>query len=239
MKKKLTAAVLGLAFAAGIAGFGVTRVIAEPDTSAAEEISAVSETDLPKTDEEERFSENVEADSETDTEKAAVAEESENEEERSGFAEDETDPLGEETVEEETLTGMIVHLESELEQRIESIQVSTFAGTSYSGNLLPEGQVLSAENTVDIGIPEEFQDPELGMYNIRIRMEDGSEIEIPFVPLLEQSLGIVYSDGSNILVRVRDERLEAEEEQVSITEILQREEEFGEARSEALAAEVE
>ncbi len=235
MRKKLTAALLGAALVFGIAGAGVSRVSAEPE----EQTEEAAEQEASEADEPEESTDSEETVPESGSEETDEPEKSSESPETADIESEEIQDTETEENSEQELTGMIIYLENELESSITSIEISTFAGETCSDNLLAEDSLLSAGDSVTVGIPEEFQDPELGMYNVRILQEDGTAAEIPFVPLLEQVTGTIYRDGDNILIRVRDERLEAEEEQVSVTEIMETEAEVSEMMSDALAAEVE
>ncbi len=238
MKKKLIASALGLVLVFGIAGTGVSRVSAEPET---ENILTESVEEAYEQEEESSNTESETADHEEEAE-ASETEAGELSPEEEESAEDPASDSAEEeeaAEEEEEVTGMVFCLENTLETSVTSVEVSTFDGTEYSENLLLNDRVLESGGTVTLGIPEKFQDSDLGMYNIRILTEDGSSMEIPFVPLLEEVTGTIYREADAVLIRVRDDRLEAEKEKSSASEIIQTEETVSETMSEILAQELE
>ena len=236
MKKRIISGVLGLTMVALITGMGVSRVAAEPEAETAKEqesetqeaVSSEEETEdivtEEKTDSEEITEENTEE--ETDTKEETNAED--------------VEAVSEEPEEDEAETeGMKIILENALTQEVVSVEVCSFAGDTYSENLLLNDKVIQAGEEMTIGIPEEFQDHELDLYNVRVVLNDGTAEDIPFVPLLENTRGTLYSENGMLLIRVRDERMEAEAEQVSEAEIRQRDAEASQAMAEALSAEIE
>lgn len=226
MKKRFLSVVLGLTMVALITGTGVSRVAAEPEAETAAEQDAENVEAVSAEEE----TEDADSEEETDTE--------ENTEEETDV--DEVEAISEEPEEDEAeIEGMKVILENGLTQEVISVEICSFAGETYSENLLLNDKVIQAGEEMTIGIPEEFQDHELDMYNVRVVLKDGTEEEIPFVPLLENTRGTLYSENGIMLIHVRDERMEAEAEQVSEAEIRQRDAEASQAMAEALSAEIE
>lgn len=228
MKKKVLVAFLGFVMAVGIFGAGVSRVSAEPESMPVEE----KELDQLEVEESEADSEETESGSEIESKEAAEEETSE----------EISEVVDSENVEEGVafdLTGMKVTLENNLECDLVSVEISAFSTDAFSENLLQKDAILAAGETCVIGVPEEYQDLLLGMYNVRITQSDGEITEIPFVPLLEEVKGIIYEENGTILIRVRDERLEAEEEAVSEAEMRQRDAEASKTMADALTEEIE
>lgn len=238
MKKKLLAVMLGIALSVGIIGLNGSNVSAEPDTDPIAEEEAEQET-AEETDE------SVEEDTESDAVKEEEtdqesSEETESEEETEESTEEAAAEEDAEKKDEETeITGMKVVLENNLELDIISVEAASFMNETYTENLLKKDQILEAGKSCTIGIPEEVQDADLGMYNVRITTADGVVEEIPLVPLLEQVTGTVYRENDTVLIMVRDDRLEAESEQVSEAEIQQVEAEASQVMAEALSADIE
>lgn len=227
MKNKLLAATLGILLAIGCIGISVSKVSAEPDMESSVEAEETEES--AEAEEEETV---PEEDADTVPEEDAEAEEKKEEE-------TEVKAESEEKEADAEITGMKITLENELQADIISIEVAAFSNEVYSENLLKKDQIFAAGESCTIGIPEEFQDADLGMYNVRITLADGSIQEIPLVPLLENVIGTVYPDNGIVLIRVRDERLEAEAEPVSEAEIQQTEAEASQIMAEILSAELE
>ncbi len=219
---------LGIVITAGIIGIGVSGVSAQPETGAEETLSESGEA--------EEGPEEAEEEAEPSEEEEA-ADPEDSEEEIQAEAEEAPEELQQE--EEQETAGMEIFLENTLDCDVTAVEVSSFAGDTYSQNLLTGGQLLKTGETTEVRIPEEFQDPELGLYNVRLQLADGTAAEIPFVPLLEQAQGRICREEHTVLIRVRDERLETGEEQIGEAELRQREAEVSEQLAEALAAEIE
>lgn len=229
MKKNRIAAVLGIAMAACIIGTGVSKVSADQGTESSVETDMEAAGEVPGEDAEEQV--------EAGTEKEVIDGETEVDEEQTEDVESVAE--SEITEEPEEITGMKVILENTLEADVTSVEISSFSGEVFSGNLLLNDTVLKVNDSCTIGIPEEFQDQELGMYNVRITMTDGSVTEIPFVPFLEDMKGTLYRQNETVLIQIRDSRLEAEAEVISESEMMQREAEASEIMAEALTEEIE
>lgn len=231
MKKKIVAVFLGLILVTGIIGSSVNKVSADQGTDA--ELGTDAE----------QAEESGESIEDTETEDSEVSEDmpvkDEEDMEETVITESEVTSESETEEEEAEITGMKVLLENTLEADVTSIEISTFSGEEYSENLLLNGAVLKVGESCTIGIPEAFQDQELGMYNVRITMADGQINKIPFVPFLENLTGTLYRQNDTILIRIRDSRLEAEEEVISEAEMIQGEAEASQVMAEALIDEIE
>lgn len=229
MKKNTIAIVLGIVMITGILGTCVSKVSADQGSEAQVETDAELSED---TSEAEITEEETEV-----TEEAPL--EQENEDDMSDLENSSSVVEEEEEKEPVEITGMKVSLENTLDADVISVEISTFAGEAYSENLLLNDMVLKVGETCEIGIPEAFQDQELGMYNVRITMADGTVTDIPFVPFLENVKGTFYKQNDVVLVQIRDPRLEAEAEAMSEAETMQREAEASQVMAEALAEEIE
>lgn len=227
MKKKAVSLLLALLLSAVVVQAGVSRVTAdaEPETIT-EETESDPETEAPEEEpaaaEEELRQEESEENSELNTESEISEADEESEEET-----------------EEEIIGMKITLENTLGETVVSIQVANLMNKTYSDNLLPEGKELEAAATAAFGIPEEIQDQELGIYNVRITLEGGSVREIPFVLFLNEVEGVLCEENGTSLIHIRDKRLEADAEPIGETEILQLEANASQMMAEALADAVE
>lgn len=228
MKKKIIGGMLAVVLAAGLIQTSVSKVAAEPDEA------AMTETEEAVTDEDsEAADEDLLKEEETEQE---IPEENAKEADESV---EETEETAEEDKEEVEIQGMKITLENTLQETIVSVQVKSFFADTYSENLLAEDAVLETGCSQMMGIPEAFQDAELGMYDVRITGESGTITDIPLVPFLEDVSGTLYEEDGLTMIRIRDARLEAEAEPVSEAEMVQQETEASQIMAEALAEEVE
>ncbi|MDO4490422.1 MAG: hypothetical protein Q4B85_05105 [Lachnospiraceae bacterium] len=247
MKKRIVSVLLGLCLTAGMLSLCVSGVSAETDsgkeTEAVKEETDSAELDSEEQDPDEEISESAEEVSNEEKPEKEEQEETVTEEESSETVSEDL-PVSESSTEEETETlsepeGMVINLKNQLGENLTAVEIRPFSGESYSGNLLSEKLLLEEGEQCMIGIPEEFEDRDLGMYDVRITKENGEVEEIPFVPLLEDTTGTLYREYGTPLIRVRDQRLEAEAERISDSELRQREAEASKAMAEALSAEID
>lgn len=227
MKKNMIAAVFGIALVTCMIASSVSRVSAdlgvESDTEAGAEFTVENQTEEVKS----------ESDLSVEESEDTYVEETEEDTEQTVKA----DSVVEEELEE--ITGMKVTLENTLEMGVTSLEISTFAGETFSENLLLNDMVLNVGDSCTIGIPEAFQDQDLGMYNVRLTMSDGTVADIPCVPFLENVKGILYRQNDTVLIRIQDPRLEAEAEVISEAEMMQKEAETSQVMAEALVEEID
>lgn len=136
------------------------------------------------------------------------------------------------------IVGMKVTLLNQLSCDIVSIQASPALAEKYSDNLIPE-QTLKAGEQIDFGIPEAYQNREGTLYDLLMTDANGNTIQIPMVPLLEDTTGELYEQYGLAMIRVVDKRLEAAEELPSNSELLKEQEKIKKALADSLTSDVE
>lgn len=226
MRKKVSGILLSVIMAAVLVTSGVSKVSADSEIAPEAELEDIMQEETLTEDVAEVISE----------EAAEVVDEAESAEEE---PEELVDEDKEDDVVDTEITGMRVTLENTLEMNLTAVQVKSFMSDVYSDNLIPEGKYINAGESMMIGIPDEFQDQDLGLYDVKITDENGVIIEIPLVPFLDEINGILYRENELVLIRIRDERLEAEEEQISEAEMIQQEAVVSQIMADALAEEVQ
>lgn len=227
MKRKIVGIMAGILTASLLIGTAFSGVAAEPSLEAED---VASESTISVSDEE---GENDQMEETEAPEEEIVSEETEEEFSVTVEETDEEQAMGLDAIQ-----GMKVLLENTLDADLVSVEVSNLSNEAYSGNLLSEKVGLKAGESCRIGIPWEIVDDTLGMYNIRLKKADGSVLEVPFVPLLENVQGMIYSENGDVLIHIRDERLEADDDQISESEMIQQEAAFSQAMADALVAEI-
>lgn len=136
------------------------------------------------------------------------------------------------------IVGMKVTLLNQLSCDIVSIQASPALAEKYSDNLIPE-QTLKAGEQIDFGIPEAYQNREGTLYDLLMTDANGNTIQIPMVPLLEDTTGELCEQYGLAMIRVVDKRLEAAEELPSNSELLKEQEKIKKALADSLTSDVE
>ncbi len=220
--------------------FSITLTAFAEDSSSSES-SATLESSLDAAEEsfeaptEEATEESFEAPAEETTKESSSVEESTEE-----TSTEETFAETRETAENaiDTENAMKITLTNGTAAEYTSLRVRASMTDEWSENIMADAQTWAAGESIEFYIPQEYSDSSLGLFDLLLTSSDGSETEVIFVPLLEDVSGRLYVQDGTALVEVQDERLVAESEYVSDTEIRQDYEAMKEALKESLIEEV-
>ncbi len=234
MKKKniiigLTVCLLGTL---GIVGSSMARAAAPDEENPQETVEAIEDEDGLETDlEDDLTDEDMETEEGEWSGEESPDDSQDNQEDASMMEEENTQQRSEEIV------GMKVTLLNRLSCDIVSIQVSPSLEDTYSDNLMLD-EVLKAGEESTFGIPEAYQNMDGTLYDLKMTDANGMIIEVPMVPLLEDTTGELYEQYGLTMVRVVDKRLEAEEELPSDSELLKEQEKIKKALADSLTSDV-
>lgn len=149
-----------------------------------------------------------------------------------------TEAASEETDTPEVPEGMAFSIQNAAGADYISLEMRPSLTETWSGDLLPEGTVWQAGDELFTAVPEAFSGNSLGLYDIRLTSSDGNAEEVCFVPLLENTRGILrYTEGV-LLISVTDERIRTDAQYVGDAEIRAAQQAQEEALVNALADDV-